>query len=160
MPTDSFEQISSFWRQYEKTAKRASAIQTSVSDALKKIASMNIALSQSNADVGDMDNRLGTLRSSILEMDAALVGNRSKMGPGEKNNPTVGDRLFVIQRVIEYSTYGPTETALERLQLVRKDLDKIENQLIENNKDLDALARRLEKAGGPWIEGTPIPKKN
>ena len=41
MPTDSFEQISSFWRQYEKTAKRASAIQTSVSDALKKIASMN-----------------------------------------------------------------------------------------------------------------------
>ena len=160
LPTDSFEQISSFWRQYEKTAKRASAIQTSVSDALKKIASMNIALSQSNADVGDMDNRLATLRSSILEMDAALVGNRSKMGPGEKNNPTVGDRLFVVQRVIEYSTYGPTETALETLQLVRKDLDKIENQLIENNKDLDVLARRLEKAGGPWIEGTPIPKKN
>ena len=120
----------------------------------------NIALSQSNADVGDMDNRLATLRSSILEMDAALVGNRSKMGPGEKNNPTVGDRLFVVQRVIEYSTYGPTETALETLELVQKDLDKIENQLNQNNKDLDALARRLEKAGGPWIEGTPIPKKN
>ena len=107
-----------------------------------------------------MDNRLDGLRSNILEMDEALSGNRSKMGPGEKTNPTVSDRLFVVQRVIEYSTYGPTETALETLELVQKDLDKIENQLNQNNKDLDALARRLEKAGGPWIEGTPIPKKN
>ena len=45
------------------------------------------------------------------------------------------------------------------INVVRATISAL-GQLIENNKDLDALARRLEKAGGPWIEGTPIPKKN
>ena len=29
------------------------------------------------------------LRNSLLEMDEEMNGNRSKMEPGEKNNPTV-----------------------------------------------------------------------
>ena len=44
--------------------------------------------------------------------------------------------------------------------LAQKDLDKIESQLNQNNKDLDSLSRRLEKAGAPWIEGEGIPKNN
>ena len=121
---------------------------------------MNTALSQSTADVGDLDRRLNTLRVSLMEMDEDLSGNRSKMGPGEKTKPTAGSRLFVIQRVIEYATFGPTQTAKENLRLAQNDLDKIESQLNQNSKDLDALSRRLEKAGAPWIEGEGIPKNN
>jgi hypothetical protein len=159
LPTKGYSQIADFWRQYEQTAKRASAVQVTVGNTLKKIARMQTALEQSNADVGNLDRRLHDIRSSILKMDEALSGNRSKMEPGEKNNPTVGNRLFVVQRVIEYSTYGPTATAVENLALAQKGLDNIYSQLNQNKMDLDALSRRLTKAGAPWVEGDQIPKK-
>jgi hypothetical protein len=61
--------------------------------------------------------------------------------------------------VIEYSTYGPTATAVENLSLAQKALDNIHSQLNQNKIDLDALSRRLTKAGAPWVEGDRIPKK-
>ena len=159
LPTKGYSQIADFWRQYEQTAKRASAVQVTVGNILKKISRMQTALEQSNADVGNLDSRLYDIRSSIIEMDEALSGNRSKMEPGEKNNPTVGSRLNVVQRVIEYSTYGPTATAVENLALAQKGLDNISIQLNQNRMDLDALSHRLTKSGAPWVEGDKIPKK-
>ena len=159
LPTKSQSTITAFWREYESAVKRGMAIQMTVANTLKKIKSMQLAMDQSRADVGNMDRRLNDIRTSIMKMDQNLSGNRSKMGPGEKRNPTVGSRLFVIQRVIEYSTYGPTETAKENLFLANKGMDEIQAQLNENQKSLISLGRRLMKNGAPWVEGDPIPKK-
>jgi hypothetical protein len=159
LPTQSHDKIADFWRQYEKTAKRGSAIQFKVAEILKKVDRMYQAIGQSTGVVGDLDKRLSSVRNSIMEMDEALNGNRSKMQPGEKTNPTATSRLAVVHRIIEYSTYGPTETALENLSLAGIGLDKIQTQLNQNAKDLNSLLRRMEKAGSPWIEGAPIPKK-
>ena len=159
LETESHEKIAKFWRQYEQTAKRGSAIQFEVADLLKKVNRMYVAMGQSTGDVGDFDNRLSLLRESILQMDEALNGNRSKMQPGEKTNPTATSRLAVVHRIIEYSTYGPTKTAIDNLSLAVIGLDKIQTQLNQNNNDIESLLRRMEKAGAPWIEGAPIPKK-
>ena len=42
-------------RDVEKTYKKVTAVQMSVSNSLKKVKSMHVALAQSNADVGYMD---------------------------------------------------------------------------------------------------------
>ena len=159
LPTKSYANRADFWRKYEKTVRRASAIQITVGNALKKVDRMQTALSQSTGDVGNLDARLHIIRNSILEMDEELSGNRSRMGPGEKNNPTVGSRLFVIQRILEYSTYGPTETAVENLELAEKGMDQLQSQINQNRKDMESLGRRLTKVGAPWVEGEAIPKK-
>lgn len=159
LPTKSQSTITAFWREYESAVRRGMAIQMTVANTLKKIKSMQLAMDQSTADVGNMDRRLNEIRTSIMKMDQNLSGNRSKMGPGEKRDPTVGSRLFVIQRVIEYSTYGPTETAKENLFLANKGMEEIQAQLNENQKSLTSLGRRLMKNGAPWVEGDPIPKK-
>ena len=159
LQTDSHDKIAKFWRQYEQTAKRGSAIQFEVAEILKKVNRMHKAISQSTGDVGTIDKRLSLLRESILEMDKDLNGNRSKMQPGEKTNPTATSRLAVVHRTIEYSTYGPTKTAIENLLLAAIGLDKIQSQLKQNNNDIESLLRRMENAGSPWIEGAPIPKK-
>jgi chromosome segregation ATPase len=159
LQTDSHDKIAKFWRQYEQTAKRGSAIQFEVAEILKKVNRMHKAINQSTGDVGPIDKRLSLLRESILEMDKDLNGNRSKMQPGEKTNPTATSRLAVVHRTIEYSTYGPTKTAIENLSLAAIGLDKIQSQLKQNNNDIESLLRRMENAGSPWIEGAPIPKK-
>jgi len=157
--TESHEKIANFWREYEKTAKRGSAIQFEVADILKKVDRMHLALGQSSGNIGDLDNRLSKLYADVLQMDEALNGNRSKMEPGEKTNPTATSRLAVVHRIIEYSTYGPTKTAIENLSLAKIGLDKIQVQLNKNTNDLESILRRMENAGSPWIEGAPIPKK-
>ncbi len=159
LPTKSHGEIADFWRDYEDAVRRGSQLQISVSNALKRIKNMQIALNRSNAEVGDLDNRLHEIRASILDMNTSLNGNQSRSGPGEKTIPTIGSRLFVIQRIIEHSTYGPTETGLETLHLIKQDTNAIQSQLITNQKELDQLSRRLAKSGAPWVEGDPILKK-
>ena len=71
----------------KKTAKRGSAIQFKVAEILKKVDRMYQAIGQSTGVVGDLDKRLSSVRNSIMEMDEALNGNRSKMQPGRKDQP-------------------------------------------------------------------------
>ena len=80
------------------------------------------------------------------------------MGPGEKNNPNVGSRLFVVSRVLEFSTYGPTTTAKEGLAIAEEQLDTIQEKIEKNQKALAAMGRELMKAGAPWVEGEALPK--
>ena len=118
---------------------------------------MNVALAQSNADVGFMDEELSKLRYSLLEMDEELSGNRSKNEPGEKNNPTVYTRLYTAARIASGSTYGPTKLALDNLALANKRIGLIEKQLTANNQMIVDLSYELRQAGAPWVEGDNIP---
>ena len=118
---------------------------------------MNVALAQSNADVGYLDEELEKLRNSLLNMDEEMNGNRSKMEPGEKNNPTVYTRLYTAARVASGSTYGPTKLATDNLNLANKRIKLIEKQLAENTINIDDMSKELLKAGAPWVEGDELP---
>ena len=118
---------------------------------------MNVALAQSNADVGVMDEELSKLRDSLLDMDEELNGNRSKNEPGEKNNPTVYTRLYTAARIASGSTYGPTTLAIDNLSLANKRIDLIEKQLTANNQMIIDLSYELRQAGAPWVEGDELP---
>ena len=126
-------------------------------NSLKKIKRMNVALAQSNADVGYLDEELEKLRNSLLNMDEEMNGNRSKMEPGEKNNPTVYTRLYTAARVASGSTYGPTKLATDNLNLANKRIKLIEKQLAENTINIDDMSKELRKAGAPWVEGDELP---
>ena len=157
LPSKSYSETFEFMRDVEKTYKKVTAVQMSVSNSLKKVKSMHVALAQSNADVGYMDEELSKLRSSLLEMDEAMNGNRSKMEPGEKRNPTVFTRLYTAARIASSSTYGPTTLALDNLNLANKKIRLIEKQLKSNTRTINQLSQELRQAGAPWVEGDVIP---
>jgi len=157
LPAKDYAETFEFLRGVEKTYKKVTAVQMSVSNALKKVKSMNVALTQSNADVGYMDEELSKLRNSLLEMDEAMNGNRSKMEPGEKNDPTVFTRLYTAARIASGSTYGPTTLALDNLNLANKKIQLIEKQLNANTRLINELSDELRQAGAPWVEGDEIP---
>ena len=68
LPTKSQSTITAFWREYESAVKRGMAIQMTVANTLKKIKSMQLAMDQSRADVGNMDRRLDDIRTSIMNI--------------------------------------------------------------------------------------------
>jgi len=157
LPSKSYAETFEFMRNVEKTYKKVTAVQMGVSNSLKKVKSMHVALAQSNADVGYMDEELSKLRESLLEMDEVMNGNRSKMEPGEKRNPTVFTRLYTAARIASSSTYGPTTLALDNLNLANKKIRLIEKQLKSNTRSIDQLSQELRQAGAPWVEGDAIP---
>ena len=86
-----------------------------------------------------------------------MNGNRSKMEPGEKNNPTVYTRIYTAARVASGSTYGPTKLAVDNLNLANKTIKLIEKQLTANTISINQLSIELRVAGAPWVEGDEIP---
>ena len=153
MPTKSHDEIAAFWRLYENTIKIASSIQVEISNLMITIEKTKLALDESRSSSGDIEAEYSLLRNKILDLDERVSGNRSKSGPGEKNNPTVSSRLYVVGRIMEYSTYGPTETAKEQLELSQKELSSIEDTLDNLDNDLNALLTVIYNSGGPLIEG-------
>ena len=151
-------EVAAFWRQYENVVRSHSAIQITLGNALTRVERMKKVLYHSPTAAGSLDNRLAEVRMELLKIDQELNGEKSKVEPGEKTNPTVGGRLFSLQIGIDHSTYGPTTNHKKALQLIKEQLRSTQSKLEVSQEKLSQLAKDLVKAGAPWMEGEALPK--
>ena len=151
-------EVAAFWRQYENAVRSHSAIQITLGNALTRVERMKKVVYHSPTAAGSLDNRLAEVRMELLKIDQELNGEKSKVEPGEKTNPTVGGRLFSLQIGIDHSTYGPTTNHKNALQLIKEQLSSTQSQLVMSQEKLSQLAKDLVKAGAPWMEGEALPK--
>jgi hypothetical protein len=118
---------------------------------------MKKALSRSTAAPGELDERLDGLRTRLKDLEDELLGNRAKLQVGEKTSPTVGSRLSAVELGVYQSTYGPTATLRETLEIANAQLREIQSDLEEARAEAVALGQGLLEAGAPWVEGNPLP---
>ncbi|NNF03137.1 MAG: glycosyl hydrolase, partial [Rhodothermales bacterium] len=156
----SYADVASFWRSLEDAVRESSAVQTALSNALETARAMHVALDRATAPAGDLDGRLHDALQDLLELDGDLNGLRSKREPGEKTRPTVGDRLFRVSLGVERSTYGPTPTHREQLQIVADQLVGFRSRLEMLQERLRGLGVELTASGAPWVDGQPLPRGN
>ena len=88
--------VAAFWRKYEDVVRSVSALNLTLSRSISKVDAMKLALANSTAKSGQLDHRLHELQSELMSLDVNLNGNRSKRGPGEKRNPTIGSYLSSV----------------------------------------------------------------
>lgn len=146
------EQTVAFNRKLEDLQKELSVTSLTVKKVTTKVNAMNMALKRSEHQPGKIDHDLFDLRQQLYELDQKLNGNISKNEVGEKNSPTVHDRLRAALSGVAYSTYGPTpmlirsyEIARDNLQLIKAELDEIITTSIPK------LENQLMEAGAPYI---------
>jgi chromosome segregation ATPase len=151
--------VADFWRKYEDAVRLASALDLAFSNAMAKVEGMKLALANSTADAGDIDKRIHDLRMEILELEGKVSGYQSKNEPGEKKKPTISDRLFSVSRGVGQSTYGPTETNRQSLEIAMDQLAEAKRDLESAQKKMSKLAQDLLEAGAPWMEGEPLPRR-
>ena len=152
LPGASPAEVSSFYRSFEEVTGSISALEINFGKAKKRAEAMQRALLQANAALGDLDNRLHQLLTSLHAIDLELHGNSAKLQAGEKTKPTPGQRVFALYRGVSNSTYGPTSTHRETMQIVRDQLASLDNKLRNAKNEMDQLARALMNAGAPWVE--------
>lgn len=146
------EKVTTFWRSYENTIGRVSALNMKVNKAGKRIKAMRTALLRTNSAPGDLDNRLNILEQRIANLNKEFFGNTSKQQVGEKTRPTIEHRMFSIYKGVERSTYGPTSTHLETMKIIDDQLKSITSKFTALKNEVNSFSKALQEAGAPFVE--------
>ncbi len=156
----STEAVAQFWREYETLSREASALQMNFSKLMQKSQAMQTAFARSNAAGGELTKQLHSLHQNLMLLSKDLFGSPAKQQIGEKTKPTIGERLFAIDRGIYHSTYGPTETHKQTMAIIKDQLREMTSRLDRETANAGKIAKALMEAGAPFIEGEVMPNKH
>ncbi len=148
----SLDTVTAFWRSYETTTTKTSAMNLQLNRSTQKVEAMLKALARAKTNSGDLDKQLHDTRTKLIGINTALNGSQAKVRVGEKTKPTIGDRMFAVLRGIERSTYGPTATHKRSMEIINSQLKDLSTKLDAVNNDLKQLATTLKNAGAPYVE--------
>jgi hypothetical protein len=157
LPGNDIAVTNTFWRTYEEVTAMVTAEQLVLSTCNARITALQKALRSGKVSPGLLDQRVHEARDKYLALQQQMNGNGSKGQIGEKFQPTVNFRLFKIILSIGTSTYGPTKTNQQAMEIVKKDLADMHQKLSALSTELDQLENEAMKAGTPWIEGDVLP---
>ena len=71
---------------------------------------------------------------------------------GEKTLPTLGERIFAMARGVARSNYVPTETNLETMAIVKKQMKEMSARAGALEERANGLVAALRAAGAPPLE--------
>jgi photosystem II stability/assembly factor-like uncharacterized protein len=146
------EEVVSFWRKYEQLSREIGTLSIQLSNTRK--ASDQLFTAATRSSVGsEVMERISTLQANLDALDTQLNGNPAKNEIGERVRPTIGNRLFALNRGISMSTYGPTPTHEKTVRIITAEQKQLEEQLGKLKAEAKAIAALIVKAGGPWVEG-------
>jgi hypothetical protein len=120
--------------------------------ASKRVKAFTKALKYVNAAPGTLENEVVQLQQTMNALNVALFGNSAKAEVGEKDDPTVSDRLMIAQRGFFGNSYGPTKMQMESFELAKKQFSGIMPELFKFlETDVPRVEKLLQNAGAPPI---------
>ncbi len=148
--------VAAFWRDYENAVRQHTMIKIALTSAIKKGKRMKVALGNTPAAVGELDEQLAQLQNDLEDLNNELNGDQARQMVGEKFTPIINDRLFSVARGVDRSTYGPTATHQRMLDIANEQIESLSEKIQTATKDLSSVAKALMEQGGPWVEGEAI----
>ena len=119
---------------------------------MKKMGLLKTSLERSLISPGDMNTKLHELNGEYQALRKQLFGYSSKSQVGQKNDPTINNRLGMVFNAVSNSTYGPTPSAKASLEMAQKELRSMKSSLKALSDKMTSLQADMEKAGAPAIE--------
>jgi hypothetical protein len=117
----------------------------------EKLKSLKIAIENTPINTDELVLDFHNLKTSLLSIKRKVFGNESKTEIGEKNLPTLFNRIRVASQGLS-SYYGPTKLHLESLNMARlmnEDIEPLIKEFI--NKKINSLENKIKAIGGPAI---------
>ena len=100
---------------------------------------------------GKIDERLHSVDRKASALKTSIAGEEARQKIGEKEPPTVADRLRYVKTTVISSSYGATATALTSLDIAEKQHDKLREELvILVNEDLASLQSEIGGDSLQW----------
>ncbi|MEK9530624.1 MAG: glycosyl hydrolase [Flavobacteriaceae bacterium] len=117
----------------------------------KKIKALSRGLAYIQSDQKTLHQTVYDLREQQLTLEKAIGGSPAKKEVGEKDTPTLSNRLSVATRGFYSNTYGPTKMHMESYEMAKTLLAKLSARVDALAVDTDATIVTAEAAGAPVI---------
>jgi len=147
------DQTETFWRDYEALITKRSVIDQRKSALENQLKSLGVALAYVRSGEADLAGDYRSLRDDFYAFKKRVDGSPSKNKIGEKEPPSIGDRMSELRIVLGYSTYGPTGASLKTMALTEKEMGALMPALEGLESQAKALNDKILAAGGPPVEG-------
>jgi len=152
----SINEVSAFWSLYESTTQNVASTSSKLSNATSKTKAIGRALKRSQIDLSGITSDYEMLTQKVANLNKQMNGSPARNEIGEKTLPTIGNRLFAVNRGITQSTYGPTDSHKESITIIQEELAGMKSELKNIRSTILSLSKKIYDSGGPIIEGVDI----
>ncbi len=152
LPGKSDAEKATFFTKHNQLINQVDVFETEVKHLKAYVKNAKKAAARSKAPTGYLSKEFYDLQKAMEEFNVAIKGNPSKNKPGEKTNPTIWNRLW-FGYSSAYSTYGPTETAQQSLQIAEGEYEKLKTLYQQIQSAYDGICAKLKAVDAPYFEG-------
>ncbi len=151
-------EIAAFKRDLDNVNQAISAASSRLGHLKSKSAAYETAYNRADNTSPELYQKIKNVQAELTSLTLLMEGNPAKEEIGERNNPTMRGRMWNAYRGLT-SSYGPTKTAYDNLQIAKNEYESIRQTLNEiHDNRLPNIENELIRLGIPYIEGQTLPK--
>ncbi|MCP5070770.1 MAG: glycosyl hydrolase [bacterium] len=153
LPGAPLEVVSAFKQELAEMGRVVSATEATIKETKTRLSGMRRALAVSTVDASLFDSLRG-LTERLDALGQRLSGNHRRNLANDPGPIAIKRRLSVAHMGNRHSTYGPTPTHRQSLQIAKEALARLSTEFKQLlHTDIPALESKLEAAGVPWSAG-------
>jgi photosystem II stability/assembly factor-like uncharacterized protein len=154
------EETLAFRKNVSEMQRAFRALYISLDKAFGKVNQMEASLKNASFKPEALNDQLHDIKMKLTDIQTELRGSSSKNEIGEKSPLTIGSRILRVALGTANSTYGPTQTHRESLEIAKEEFAGLKQDFEQiAEEQIPQLLTELFEAGAPWIEGMPVPEK-
>lgn len=147
------DQSDRFYSTFEQLSLEYSALSQQKSNLEEQVKSLGTALAYVRDSAEDLTADYRNLRDDFYTFKHRIEGSPAINKIGEKQPPTVGERMWNLRIVLSNSTYGPTGQAFKTISLIERELEELNTNLEKLESRAKTLNSQMVQAGGIPVEG-------
>ena len=120
--------------------------------ASKQLEKFEKTLKFTTSNQADLTKEVYALRTEMHALKLQLKGSAAKSEVGEKEQLSIGDRIYFAASGLMGNSYGPTKLHMESYEMAKKMFDELQPKMEQFSKvKVPNLAKNLEASGAPTV---------
>jgi len=150
-------EVVAFAKRLDNLMRESEGADSAIKSLLTELSAVKQTLLRSDASAS-LRSQARDMELQVLDLQLQLSGDEVRDLNGDPGMVPVNRRIGVARMGTAFSSYGPTPTHLNSLQIAEQNFAGIKSALDKvYGTELPALRKALDDAGVPWTPGRGVP---
>ena len=150
-------EVVAFSKRLDNLLRESGGAASAMKTLLTELAAVKQTLLRSDAP-NALRSRVRSMELEVLDLQLKLSGDERRDLAGDPGPVSVSARVGAARMGTSFSSYGPTPTHVQGLDIAEREFEAIRSALGRIFKtELPALRKALDDAGVPWTPGRGVP---
>ncbi len=152
LPGQSMDKVADLWKKLDAFTAKVQLFRKKFNKTKNDIKLLQKAYLKAEKQDASVEKKIAHLRKQILDLDFKIFGSKAKNEVGERNPPTIQDRIGAVMMGVQNSSYGPTPMHIRTFEIAKKEFNQYKNQLMQMEKEIKEIKKQLRELGAPFLE--------